>query len=117
MVFSWRCLLPHTSATPEHLSRSSHAVSYVAATNSLYLYGGENKPRVPVDNVLYSLSLSDPATGWVPVDLAASSASVCPVERIAPGMAAVGEILYVFGGRQGIAVRENQLSALLTTCA
>lgn len=70
-----------------------------------------------MDNVLYSLSLSDPATGWVPVDLAASSASVCPVERIAPGMAAVGEILYVFGGRQGIAVRENQLSALLTTCA
>jgi len=102
MVFTWRCLLPQTATTPTHLTRSSHAVSYVAATNTLYLYGGENQPRIPVDNVLYSFSLSDPAAGWAPV---AASSSLVPPERIAPGMVAVDETLYVLGGRQGITVR------------
>jgi len=99
--FSWRCLLPQSATTPTHLTRSSHAVSYVAATDTLYLYGGENQPRIPVDNVLYSFSLSDPAAGWAPV---AASSSVSPPERIAPGMVAVEETLYVLGGRQGITV-------------
>jgi hypothetical protein len=106
MVFSWRCLLPQTATTPIHLTRSSHAVSYVAATNTLYLYGGENQPRIPVDNKLYSFSLSDPAAGWAPVNLASSSSS-SPPERIAPGMVAVDETLYVLGGRQGITVRAH----------
>lgn len=104
MVFSWRCLLPQTATTPVHLTRSSHAISYVAVTNTIYLYGGENQPRIPVDNVLYSFSLSDPAAGWAPVNLASSS-SVCPPERIAPGMVAMDKTLYVMGGRQGITVR------------
>ncbi|KAM3571606.1 hypothetical protein VYU27_006374 [Nannochloropsis oceanica] len=111
MVFSWRCLLPQTATTPVHLTRSSHAISYVAATNTIYLYGGENQPRIPVDNVLYSFSLSDPAAGWAPVNLASSS-SVCPPERIAPGMVAMDKTLYVMGGRQGITMDEGPLDDL-----
>ena len=107
MSFTWRCLLPHTEATPTHLARSSHAVAFLPNPDTLYLYGGEHTPRVPVDTHLYTLALSSSSSSssWVPVELAAGSP--VPPERIAPGLAALDGKLWVFGGRMGITVRRT----------
>ena len=100
--FTWRCLLPHTAeATPTHLARSSLSVAFLAP-DTLYMYGGEHTPRVPVDTHLYSLSLSSSSPSWAPVVL--KEGSPIPPERIAPGMAALEGKLWVFGGRMGITV-------------
>ncbi|CAM8891086.1 unnamed protein product [Rhodiola kirilowii] len=72
-------------------ARSSHAIALI--DHKAYVFGGEFKPRVPVDNHLHVFDLH--SLTW---SIADASGDV-PPPRIGVTMAAVGDTIYVFGGR------------------
>ncbi|XP_058751991.1 nitrile-specifier protein 5-like [Vicia villosa] len=82
-------------------ARSSHAIAVVG--QKVYAFGGEFVPRVPVDNKLHVYDL-DTLT-WSVADVSGS----IPPPRVGVTMAAVGETIYVFGGRD---VEHKELNEL-----
>lgn len=72
-------------------ARSSHAISIVG--EKAYSFGGEFKPRVPVDNCLYVFDLNDQT--WSMVDATGDT----PPPRVGVTMISIAETIYVFGGR------------------
>ncbi|XAR55251.1 hypothetical protein NMG60_11035276 [Bertholletia excelsa] len=89
-------------------ARSSHAITVVG--QKAYVFGGEFRPRVPVDNALYVFDLND--LTW---SVAEASGDV-PPPRVGVTMAAVGDTLYVFGGRDAEHKELNELYSY-DTCA
>lgn len=82
-------------------ARSSHAVAAVG--KKAYVFGGEFTPRVPVDNKLHLFDLDQRV--W-------SSPKVVgdiPPPRVGVTMAAIGDIIYVFGGRDADHKELNEL--------
>lgn len=73
-------------------ARSSHAVAVVG--EKAYTFGGEFKPRIPVDNQLYVFDLNDQKWSVV-VDVKGE----VPPPRVGVTMVSVGDAIYVFGGR------------------
>lgn len=73
--------------------RSSHCMAY--ANGCIYLFGGELEPRVPVPADTYCYDLA--AGSWSKLD----TAGECPGPRVAAKMAAIGNKVYLFGGRTG----------------
>lgn len=82
-------------------ARSSHAIAI--AGQKAYIFGGELTPRVPVDNDLHVFGLEDHS--W---SVAAATGDV-PPPRVGVTMAAVGGIIYVFGGRDDTHKELNEL--------
>ncbi|XP_068642444.1 thiohydroximate-O-sulfate sulfur/sulfate-lyase (nitrile-forming) NSP5 [Aristolochia californica] len=87
-------------------ARSSHAITVVG--NKAYVFGGELVPRVPVDNKLLVFDLGN--LTWSITD---ASGDV-PPPRLGVTTAAVGEVIYVFGGRDGDHKELNELYAFDT---
>ncbi|GAQ88248.1 kelch repeat superfamily protein [Klebsormidium nitens] len=83
------------------LARSSHAVAVIGS--KAYVFGGEHKPRVPIDNSLHVFDLNQQA--WY-VEIAKGTA---PPARLGVTLVAVGKTLFIFGGRNG---DKNELSNL-----
>jgi N-acetylneuraminic acid mutarotase len=94
--------LPQTGDVP--VARSSHALA--AVNNKLYLFGGEQQPRVPLPATTYCYDIDNGT--WV----ALSTTGCCPGPRIAASMVAVGQQLYLYGGRTGIDMGEGAKSDL-----
>jgi N-acetylneuraminic acid mutarotase len=90
-----------TENTP--IERSSHAISVIG--QQVFLFGGENVARTPIDSTLYTLDLASEAPIWKQVQVDGES----PPERIAHSQAVIGDALYIFGGRQGITMDESPL--------
>jgi len=88
-------------------ARSSHAIAIVG--QKLYAFGGEFKPRVPVDNKLYVFDLDDQS--WSVSDATGD----IPPPRVGVTMAAVNDIVYVFGGRDAEHKELNELYSFDTT--
>ncbi|KAG2372406.1 Nitrile-specifier protein [Vigna angularis] len=82
-------------------ARSSHAIAVVA--QKVYAFGGEFVPRVPVDNNLHVFDLE--TLTWSVADASGD----IPPPRVGVTMAAVGETIYVFGGRDGEHKELNEL--------
>ncbi len=98
------------------LARSSHSLTAVG--RFLYAFGGEHAPRVPIDPIVHRFSLDDglwetvplggPGSPCLPSRRAARAArppgasAPCPSARVAHSAAAVGENIFVFGGREGV---------------
>ena len=80
----------------EPLARSSHSLTAVG--RSLYVFGGEHAPRVPIDATVHRYSLD--SGSWEALPMAAGAP--CPSARVAHSAAAVGTTVYVFGGREGV---------------
>lgn len=87
----WKCL-KQTGDAPG--PRSSHALAVVG--NTVYCFGGELQPRVPVPADTYAYNLDN--DGWSKL----KTAGTCPGARVAATMAAVGTDIYLFGGRTGM---------------
>ncbi|KAG9448557.1 hypothetical protein H6P81_008522 [Aristolochia fimbriata] len=87
-------------------ARSSHAITVVG--NNAYVFGGEHVPRVPVDDKLLVLDLGD--LTWS----AADAGGDVPPPRVGVTMAAVGDVVYVFGGRDADHKELNELYAFDT---
>lgn len=82
-------------------ARSSHAVAIVG--HKVYAFGGEFAPRVPVDNKLHVFNLE--TLTWSVADVSGDA----PPPRVGVAMAAVGDTIYVFGGRDGEHKELNEL--------
>ncbi|KAI8584920.1 hypothetical protein BDZ88DRAFT_434935 [Geranomyces variabilis] len=81
---------PHAHAP---LGRSSHSANVVG--DCLYVFGGENVPRVPIDACLHVLDLK--AKVWTVVEPTAEA----PTPRVGHSTAVIGDKIYLFGGRSG----------------
>ncbi|KXZ44732.1 hypothetical protein GPECTOR_63g57 [Gonium pectorale] len=89
--------LPQTGILP--VERSSHSITVVG--DRLYLFGGEHDPRVPVGNEMYEYCFADGT--WRVLEVQGEA----PSPRVAHSAAAVGTVLYFFGGRSGLAMGEG----------
>ncbi len=114
---------PVLGTTP--LPRSSHGLSALGCGDRLVLYGGENVPRTPIADDRQSLWLAERTTAgeqksasddddrrWGWTSLGPSEDGVAPPPRVAHSQAAVGDVVYVFGGRVAVDVSETPLNDL-----
>ncbi|XP_002963370.2 nitrile-specifier protein 5 isoform X2 [Selaginella moellendorffii] len=72
-------------------ARSSHAVAVVGS--KAYVFGGEFEPRVPIDNKVHVFDLRQ--RSWAVAELRGE----IPSARVGVAMAAAGNTIFVFGGR------------------
>ncbi|KAL6718537.1 hypothetical protein ACLMJK_004629 [Lecanora helva] len=97
----------HRLAADPPLPRSSHSLSLVKG--KAYIFGGEEKPREPVDNHVHVLTL--PSSGQKDVDYEVieaqtlGNASDVPPPRVGHTAITVDDHIYVFGGRGGKAMK------------
>lgn len=82
-------------------ARSSHAITMVG--QKAYAFGGEFKPRVPVDSNLYVFDLNE--LTWSVVSVTGD----IPPPRVGVTMASIGDTIYVFGGRDSTHKELNEL--------
>lgn len=82
-------------------ARSSHAITVVG--DKVYAFGGEFTPRVPVDNNLYVFDLLEKT--WS----VAEATGDIPPPRVGVAMASIGDIIYVFAGRDAAHKELNEL--------
>lgn len=92
----------HRIPTSNPLPRSSHSLSIIKGR--AYIFGGEIRPREPVDNVVHVYTL--PSSGVLEADYQsipakASDGSDVPAPRVGHTAAVVEDRIYVFGGRGG----------------
>ena len=98
----WTELFNSGDVTPG--GRSSHSCNVI--DNRLYVFGGENTPRIPVNNTLYCYDLEK--SSWVKLNVKGQA----PCARIAHAAAVVEKKLFIFGGRTGIDMGEGSLNDL-----
>ena len=94
LIASWTQLSLTTAAT-QTLTRSSHAL--IAHAGKAYIFGGELKPRIPVDGALHMLDLSSGQHNSIQIENSAEA----PSPRVGTALAKVGDALYLWGGRGG----------------
>lgn len=94
-------------STGSPLPRSSHTLNVIKGT--AYIFGGEIRPRVPVDNDMHLVTLPLPGSDADHRAIPASGFEDGPVppSRVGHTADAIGERIYVFGGRGG-----KEMSAL-----
>lgn len=105
----------NANSTP--LPRSSHGLSIIQDGTILVLYGGENIARTPITDAAQVLWLAKKKTKgdewqWIsPTTMTSGDdAIVAPPSRVAHAQAAVGNNIYIFGGRNGIEMGENAMN-------
>jgi len=89
--------------------RSSHTVCFgsnLTYRNSVIVYGGEDLPRHPFDNNIYSLDLT--TNKWQIVRPSTSN-TVLPILLLGHTFASIGHLFYVFGGRDAETNDKNTL--------
>lgn len=92
-----------STGTP--LPRSSHSLSIVRGI--AYIFGGEERPREPVDNDMHMVTLPSSGADADYKKVSASSATEggeIPTARVGHTANAIDERIYVFGGRGGKAM-------------
>ncbi|PYI13112.1 kelch repeat protein [Aspergillus violaceofuscus CBS 115571] len=93
----WTQLLSDTS-----IKRSSQTLTIVG--DSAYIYGGELRPREPVDCTVYSLLLNS-TSHTTPTAISQTSTSTpAPQPRVGSAATALANKLYIFSGRGGTAM-------------
>eukprot|EP01088_Endostelium_zonatum_P011039 TRINITY_DN2481_c0_g1_i1.p1 TRINITY_DN2481_c0_g1~~TRINITY_DN2481_c0_g1_i1.p1 ORF type:complete len:342 (-),score=104.13 TRINITY_DN2481_c0_g1_i1:7-1032(-) len=73
--------------------RSSHSVTVVPGSNKVYIYGGEDIPRRAFDTKIHSFDFN--TKKWESIE-----SKNAPDARLAHTTSAVGDRLFVFGGRK-----------------
>merc|ERR1719272_46795 len=104
MKYSWKQV--QGAGTPQE--RSSHAVSMVGT--KLYVLGGENVARTPIDNTVHTLEMTSTPLEWT--TLSQEGAANAPCARIAHTQVELDGKIWTFGGRYGIVMDEGALGDL-----
>ncbi|KAL8725262.1 MAG: hypothetical protein Q9166_007464 [cf. Caloplaca sp. 2 TL-2023] len=95
---TWRRL---TTSSP--LPRSSHSLSVIKG--KAYVFGGEEKPREPVDNHMHVLTLPSSTVNEVDYKAVPATGSAgnteVPASRVGHTATVVNDRIYIFGGRGG----------------
>ena len=92
----------HRIQNDKPLPRSSHSLSIIKGR--AYIFGGEVRPREPVDNVMhiYTLPALDTSEAdYQDIPAKASDGGDVPAPRVGHTAAVVQDRIYVFGGRGG----------------
>jgi len=97
--------LPRLGTAPS--GRSSHRVS--ALGNSVYVIGGEEEARVPIDSTVHILDLSSQFSPWrsIPHAMSSPPARIAHAQGILTGHT---NQLMLFGGRAGVKMDEEPLN-------
>ncbi|GAD93097.1 Kelch repeat protein [Paecilomyces variotii No. 5] len=85
------------------IQRSSQTLAVVAG--NVYIYGGELRPREPVDSVVYRMALdrdTDTTTNSKPIPISTTSNN--PPPRVGSASTALNGKVYLFSGRGGTAM-------------
>jgi len=89
--------------TDQLLPRSSHSLSVIKG--KAYIFGGEEKPREPVDNHMHVFTLPSSEDDEVDYQIipaeASASAGDIPPPRVGHTASIVDACIYIFGGRGG----------------
>ena len=92
------------------LPRSSHSLSVIKGR--AYIFGGEESPREPVDNAVHVFTIPGSTVEEADYRLVqaqpSSDGGEVPSPRVGHTAAAVGDRIYVFGGRGGKDMRPLQ---------
>ncbi|KAL3444252.1 kelch repeat protein [Aspergillus insuetus] len=83
------------------IQRSSQAVSVV--NNNTYIYGGELRPREPVNSSIYRIQLHSALPSDVQITLLPSTGP-SPQPRVGTASTTIGDRIYLFSGRGGVAM-------------
>ena len=94
LIASWTPL-SLTTAAAQTLTRSSHAL--IAHAGKAYIFGGELKPRIPVDGTLHTVDLSSGQHNSIQI----ADSTEAPAPRVGTAIAKLGDALYLWGGRGG----------------
>ncbi|KAL2812280.1 kelch repeat protein [Aspergillus granulosus] len=101
----WKKLVSEPS-----IQRSSQALAVIA--NNAYIYGGELRPREPVDSSVSRISLDKhSASGKQIATLTATEPY--PQPRVGTASATIGDKIYLFSGRGGVAMAPLEESGSL----
>ena len=88
--------------------RSSHSISVIG--NKIYLFGGEIIARTPINSKFYVRDIiSQSGDTWNLLDI---TSDIEPIPRVAHSQAVIGKNIWIFGGRQGITMKELALNDL-----
>lgn len=103
---------PAQPSSTSPLPRSSHGLSIIQNGSLLVLYGGENTARTPIRDATQVLWLAKKTSDccWQWIIPTTKNTSSTPPSRVAHAQAAVGNTIYVFGGRNGIEMGENAMN-------
>ncbi|MCJ1450254.1 hypothetical protein MMC28_000583 [Mycoblastus sanguinarius] len=97
----------HRIPTNTLLPRSSHSLSVVKS--KAYIFGGEQKPREPVDNHVHVFTLPSSEHDEVDYQIISSQSSTIgggiPSPRVGHTASVVNDRIYIFGGRGGKAMK------------
>ncbi|RAH69775.1 Kelch repeat protein [Aspergillus aculeatinus CBS 121060] len=93
---TWTQLLSDTATS---IQRSSQTLTILG--DHAYIYGGELRPREPVDSTVYRLAVS-PTSPTIPTPT--STAHPHPQPRVGTASTALANKLYIFSGRGGAAM-------------
>ena len=89
------------------LPRSSHSLSVIK--NKAYIFGGEQQPREPVDNLVHVFTLQFPVNAEVDYQVIRAKSTAddggVPCPRVGHTASVVDDRIYVFGGRGGKAMK------------
>jgi len=72
------------------------------------MFGGEHSARHPVNDTLYALNLGTTEPAWREVKVTGDT----PSPRFGHAQAVIGDSIYFFGGRMGVAIDEKLLNDL-----
>lgn len=88
----------HKLTATHQLQRSSHTLSALGST--LYIFGGELKPREPRDNDLHKIDvgIASPSVESI------KASNNAPTPRVGATTAKIGSTMYMFSGRGGVAM-------------
>ncbi|GIJ90100.1 hypothetical protein Asppvi_009050 [Aspergillus pseudoviridinutans] len=92
----WTKLLSDAS-----IKRSSQTLSVIA--NNAYIYGGELRPREPVDSAVYRVPVVGDGMSSNAISVIAST-SVTPQPRVGAASTVIDGKVYMFSGRGGLAM-------------
>ncbi|KAF2173705.1 hypothetical protein M409DRAFT_15979 [Zasmidium cellare ATCC 36951] len=89
-------------ASTSKLQRSSHTLTTLNST--LYIFGGELKPREPRDNELHKISIPNNDTNAASVESIKAPTTNAPTPRVGAATTKIGNTMYMFSGRGGVAM-------------
>mmetsp|Transcript_6975 Transcript_6975/g.7981 ORF Transcript_6975/g.7981 Transcript_6975/m.7981 type:complete len:365 (-) Transcript_6975:50-1144(-) len=114
----WKQIFPQkysSSAAHEPCPRSSHGLSLARNGTCIILIGGEHIARTPLDSsqCTWMAEKSHESTAswkWRPI--CHVEEDLCPPARIGHSQAVINDKIFIFGGRQGIEMKEQALDDL-----
>lgn len=95
-------------------TRSSHGLSMICGGKKLVLYGGEHVARTPIEDheALWVADCIDNDDWQWKCVTTPTTTKTTPPSRVAHAQAAVGDTVYIFGGRAGITMQEQAMNDL-----